>query len=606
VTRLRLVPRSMPVHRPGRVQPGPLGQVGGRNLLPLRFSPVRAIGDVAGGYLAEIDLACQHGFLVLIADAAPVQLALQHPELLGVIERVPGPERIAGVVDSLTGLGVRLHVVAGRFQMDFRLLLQLAEHALDAVQGRFVGRGQFLEPGVLVSGLLPKANGFDYLAASDVARLLPDADLLDEALYNDMAGSPGGSASFSGLQPDILGERFVLDRVSAKGIAGQNARRLLLAAWSFQPRDVGMVAVHSAFDFHGDQGLYKLFDLPLDSREARTNWAEMVSDLIALLGGVRDDFSQQQLQELISLADRHPQEGELQEAAARADYNIGSASMFRENDIPTAIERFDAAIARVGNDSLIAKMAIHNRGILSHRRGENDNAFNAYTMMIESREASDEMRACAFNNRADVYAGRGEHDNAIRDRTEVLALKDTSSDRRYIALFRRSRSYSAIGNDQAALNDLDLILKTRDISPRQKAEARLERAGIMRHLERWDEARADLEAVINSSYLFSGTRAMALVELAEVSRRTGDHAQAENFLSLAVEDPEAREETLVEAMIVGALLLENTGNLNGACEMWQSVLAAPSASDTQMRTAQRRLDAISPCKREGGEGVSPS
>src|SRR5206468_2624567 len=116
-----------------------------------------------------------------------------------------------------------------------------------------------------VSGLQPKANGFDYIAASDVAGLLPDVSLVDEALYNDMAASAGGSASFAGLQPDILGERFVLDRLSEIGIRGLNSRRLLQAAWSFQPKDVGVFAVRSAFDFQGDPGLNKLFDLPLDS-----------------------------------------------------------------------------------------------------------------------------------------------------------------------------------------------------------------------------------------------------------------------------------------------------------------------------------------------------
>ena len=86
---------------------------------------------------------------------------------------------------------------------------------------------------------------------------------------------------------------------------------------------------------------------------------------------------------------------------------------------------------------------------------------------------------------------------------------------------------------------------------------------ILRDQECWDGARADLEAVINSSELFSGTRAMALVELAEVSRRMGDHARADGFLSKAFEDPDARRETLIDAMIVGALLLQDSENKGG-------------------------------------------
>jgi tetratricopeptide (TPR) repeat protein len=272
-----------------------------------------------------------------------------------------------------------------------------------------------------------------------------------------------------------------------------------------------VVVVRSAFDFHGDQGLYKLFDLPLNSSEHRARWAEMVGDLVSFSGGIEDSLSRQQLQKLMPMADSHPQERELQEATALSDYNIGRSCMFQDGNA-SAIERFDAVVARIGNDSLIAKMAIHNRGILEHQSNETDKALAAYTMMIEFHEAPDEMRACAFNNRADVYAERGDHDKAIRDRSEVLALTETSRDRRFIALIRRSGSYVEIGNDQAALDDLGEIQKQWDISAQQKANARLERALILRRLERWNEARADLQSVIDGRRLFPGTRVKAILE----------------------------------------------------------------------------------------------
>ena len=171
-----------------------------------------------------------------------------------------------------------------------------------------------------MSGLRPKENSFDYLARTDVSRLLPNVALLNEDLYNDMVGSAGDNASFAGLQPDILGERFVLDSVSAKGNAGLNARKLLLAAWSLQPNDLRVV-VRSAFDFHGDQALYTFFDLPLDSSERRARWAEMVGDLVSFSGGIEDPLSRNQLQKLMPMADSHPQERDLQEATALCDYN---------------------------------------------------------------------------------------------------------------------------------------------------------------------------------------------------------------------------------------------------------------------------------------------
>ncbi len=443
----------------------------------------------------------------------------------------------------------------------------------------------------LVSGLVPKQGSFNHLTESNVARLLPNVGLLDQALYNDLASSAGGAgAALAGLQPDILGERFLLDRLSESGIDGQNARALLLAGWSWQPNDVQVVALRCNLDFPGDRAIHTLFDLPLDTEEARRCWANMVADLIPNAGELSEAFAQQQPQKLISIADSHPGERQLQEATARADYNLALPFMFHDNRF--AIKHFDAAIARAGKDSLIAKMAMHNRVILQRVDDESYNAFEVFSMMIDSHDAPDELRACAFNNRADLFVERGEHDQAIRDRSEVLALKETSHDRRYIALFRRSRSYSANGNVQAALEDLSRILEIWDITPHQKAEARLERAAIMRRLERWDEARTDLEAVLASKYLFEGTRAMALVDLADVSRRTGDHDQADSLLSQAIKDPEISEATLIDAMIVSGLLLEDANDLESACEFWRQVLATPGASDNQVSIARRRLDTI--------------
>ncbi len=451
----------------------------------------------------------------------------------------------------------------------------------------------------LAGGLIPMAGSFAHLAASGVAGLLPNVGLLDQALYNDLASAAGGAgATLAGLQPDILGERFILDRLSAAGIAGQNARALQFAAWSWQPSDVRVVALRCILDFPGDPAIHTFFDLPLDTVEARHCWADMVADLIPQAGAA-DEFAQQQLQQLHLIADRHPQERELQEATARADYHLALPLMFQDNRL--AIEQFDAAIARVGTASLIGKMALHNRAIVQRVDDESYDAFDVFTVMIESHDAPDEMRACAFNNRADVYVERGEHEHAIRDRSEVLALKETSPDRRYIALVRRSRSHTATGNVPAALDDLSRILEIWDITPHQKAEARLRRAAIMSDLERWEDARTDLQAVVDSPFLFEGTRAMALVDLADVSRRTGDHAQADTLLSQAFDDPDIFETTWIEALIVGGLLLEDTNDFERACEYWRKVLATPNASEHQVRTARNRLDANSQQGRQHGQ-----
>lgn len=441
----------------------------------------------------------------------------------------------------------------------------------------------------LVSGLLSKSNGFDYLATSNVAKLLPEVELIDHDIYSDIAGSDPGGSYFAGLQPDLLGERYLLDRLTAPGLAGESARRLLVAAWSFQPDDFGVVAIRTASDFQGDPGLFKLFDLPLDSGDARGLWGEVVGDLVAVIGQSADPLSRAQLQKLIDLADMHREETRLQQAAARAEYNLASTYLFDENDLPNAAKGFEAAIARAGPTSLIAKMAIHNRGILHDRVDETDKAFADFTTMIEAADASDEMRACGLNNRADIFAERGEYENAIRDRSAVLALGDTSADRRFIALFRRSHSYSALGNPKAAVDDLNQILKVPDISPHQKVDAILARGVILRRHKQYEQAIADLEFVIGAKYTFEGTRAIALVERARVAREMKAPALASSYLVMATDDLDAFAETLVDALIVRAQLMEDAANTNAAAEIWRSILSHPNSTQAQRALAQTRI-----------------
>ena len=87
----------------------------------------------------------------------------------------------------------------------------------------------------LAGGLIPMAGSFAHLAASGVAGLLPNVGLLDQALYNDLASAAGGAgATSAGLQPDILGERFIWIDCLPAGISrtkspGSAVRRVVLA-----------------------------------------------------------------------------------------------------------------------------------------------------------------------------------------------------------------------------------------------------------------------------------------------------------------------------------------------------------------------------------------
>lgn len=435
----------------------------------------------------------------------------------------------------------------------------------------------------LSGGLLPRSDGFRFLAHTDIASLIPDPDLVDEQLYLELAAASGIERSLPGLQPDVLGERLVLDRVVSGPASANSFRRLLVTAWSLQADDVCDFIIRAASDFPEDAALDTLCDLPLGHAGTHARWARLVADIVRVSKRSDSALSQRLLTKLRNLADSRPDDAELSQECARAELYLGNILFFAEDDYAAASAQYEATIARAGEQSEMAASAVNNRGILHNAAMKEDAAFDDWTAVIEQATVSDEARACSLNNRADIFARRGEYDKAIADRSAVLALKDTSPDRRYIALVRRSRSYQQAGKTDEALRDLASILATDDISPHQKSEAQIERGIILMGENRLGDARQDFDTAIMSDELFPGTAERALVGLAELARRERDAERVHEHLSAATASPEIRKHTTIDAMIVAARLLQDQGKVEEANGLWQNI-ASDARSDAQQRS----------------------
>ncbi len=266
----------------------------------------------------------------------------------------------------------------------------------------------------LVGGVLPRSGGFDFLAQTMISALLPNADLLDRGQYRDFVAGTSTEATLVGFQPDILGERMILNRLkSPSGVDGV-IRKLLTAAWQIQPNDLCDFILRVADDFPGDQEIVTLCDLPRESADARFRWGSLVGDLIRVVNRSDDPGTGKLLKELEALALAFPGEMNLQMTLARAELHLGNVFFFAERDYGRASARYDDAI-RHGAGTPIEASVINNRGILNlHLRNE-DEAFADWSAVIANDAAPDEARACSFNNRADVFAARDLHLDAIRD-----------------------------------------------------------------------------------------------------------------------------------------------------------------------------------------------
>lgn len=423
----------------------------------------------------------------------------------------------------------------------------------------------------LTGGLLPKSYSFRFLINSDIEDLVPNISTMDNDLYSNITGSPKDIKYLSGLQPDLLGERYVLDCLSEKGLNGVKFQRLLLAAYEFQPNGVLAFSTKSFFDFPDDESIPQLFDLPNDTAAFRALKARLVSQVMIGFRSIFNDFLQQQLKEIISVADMYPNENELQKYVALAEYHLGCSIAFpgkipfpfsfifsRVDKKAEAMKRFDAVLSRVSYDSQVGTMALLNRGTFEC---DTEKAISMFTKVINSQHSANETRACALNNRANEYFDKGDHTLAISDRNDVLLLTGTSPDRRFVALFRRGESFSAIGKHDLVVDDMTKIIEMNDVSKNDKQNASLIRAVSYHFMGEHSKSNAYLEEVLDSLLpKITNLDTQALAKNAERSRRTGFWDQANDYLQKANErdDGEIDIEGDISLKISYALLLHET------------------------------------------------
>jgi hypothetical protein len=112
--------------------------------------------------------------------------------------------------------------------------------------------------------------------------LLPTWDIdRHPVLFAAMTGSEALS-SIRPLEPDIIGEFFVLDKL--KHLAGDDARTLVSVAWRMRPKMVWWFVSRCAADFGDHEALAKLYSVQGASPRIAEHWARAGYNVIYHLG----------------------------------------------------------------------------------------------------------------------------------------------------------------------------------------------------------------------------------------------------------------------------------------------------------------------------------
>jgi Tfp pilus assembly protein PilF len=419
---------------------------------------------------------------------------------------------------------------------------------------------------------------------NSVSALLPNAHFFDDRLFRELAGGSIGESTLPSLQPDLVGEAFVLARL--KGTAGmqRSTRELITAGWLHDPEAVSQFVGRAVTDFRGDPAVSILQEPVSETELQRELWSRMIADLLTAQVDSEDAQGALNLASLRELAHKYPHELRLQRNRATAEFNFGNL-LFQEGQYERADEQFSLAIELAEDGSDTQANSLNNRGIARLYVRSKKDGLADFSKVIAMTNASDEVRACAFNNRADLLREDGEVEKAIEDRSNVLALEETSYNRRFIAYIRRSSEYLELGETEKALDDLAAILATVDILPEQKMQAHLQRAEILRDQNRSGEALADSDAVMQSPVNFSGTVPEALLLRAQIHFERGEEELALQDFRSVLERDDSAGWMIAEAYLGGGLILASLGELEEARVALTTAVEHPQAGEAVRRQA---------------------
>ncbi len=130
------------------------------------------------------------------------------------------------------------------------------------------------------------------------------------------------------------------------------------------------------------------------------------------------------------------------------------------------------------------------------RDGRRDKAMDAFTSLVESKDASAGTRAKAYLGRAYGYQRTGQYKAAVEDYTAALELDSLDDETKAVALYNRGLAHRKMRNATAAVEDFTNALFIKG----DFAHAYMSRGLLMRETGRPLYALSDFEKAIKNGY----------------------------------------------------------------------------------------------------------
>ncbi len=355
---------------------------------------------------------------------------------------------------------------------------------------------------------LPRQR-FDDECPDASRKFLPNLETLDEDRFRRMAGGDP-IRTFKRLEPDILGEFFVLDQLEKRSV--RQRQSLIDAGLSLGGDESALFLVRCATDF-GNEWRKLGFLKPAIPGAAMRAFAEAAFRLSYLL----DDFDDVSavISDAQELADHHA-DPVLHERAARALVNKGArlGALGRDDE---AIAVYDSIVRRYGAASEPAMRhrvvdALVNKGITLGVLELKDEAIAVYDDIARRYGAASEPAlgakvAEALFNKGATLGVLGRNDEAIAVYDDIVdrygaATEPTLCEKIADALFNKGHTLGALGRNEEAIADYDDIVDrycaASEPALRERVAKALFNKGVtLGALGRNDEAIAVYDDIVN-------------------------------------------------------------------------------------------------------------
>jgi len=384
-------------------------------------------------------------------------------------------------------------------------------------------------------------------------KYLPDWESFDADRYRRMAGGDP-LTTFRRLEPDILGEFFVLDRL--KRLTTVDERQALInAGLSLGGTKAAQFVIRCAKDFCDawrDLGFLE----PSTPGPAMRAFAEAAIGLTEL-------FDEHQLENTDSVISRALKlaEGQsdllLHELVAKALFNKG-VRLGRLGQLNEAITVYDEVVKRFrqgGSTTIQGQVgyALLNQGCALGQLGLNDEAIAIYDSILSRHGASRELAlqcvvAKALLNKGAVIGNMNRNDEAIAIYNKVLSRYDAANDPALChvvawTLLNKGHALNRIGLEDEAIAEYDNVVKRFDAAADPRLRAAVGEALFRKGCLAEDQRNAESIATYN-----------------DIVQRYGNATQ----LRL--------RQLVVEALYNQAVVLSNTGRIDEAIGLYEKIV----------------------------------